>query len=135
MTDRISGSSDLASEAFLAASRRLSERSATNAGSDLSDAFRQRAEAMLAERGVAPTERTEGTARSGFAGAIEQGIGSINAELQAADRLPEDMLTGAVSSPAEIAARIKRADLTLKYSLEIRNRLVDAYREVMRMSI
>lgn len=62
-------------------------------------------------------------------------LGQIDAPLQAAENLPMDVLQGRVTSPAEIAATIKRADLTFKYSLEIRNRLLDAYREVMRMGV
>lgn len=60
---------------------------------------------------------------------------SVDAEVRRGERLAEDLLTGKVSEFHEVAAQIKRADLTLKFSLEIRNRLVDAYREVMRMSV
>jgi flagellar hook-basal body complex protein FliE len=45
------------------------------------------------------------------------------------------VIAGRIDSAHEVAARIKRADLTMKFSMEIRNRLIDAYREVMRMSV
>ncbi len=66
---------------------------------------------------------------------MSRALGKIDAPLQAAESLPVDVLQGRVTSPAEIAATIKRADLTFRYSLEIRNRLLDAYREVMRMGV
>ncbi len=66
---------------------------------------------------------------------VQRVLEGVDAPIRAAENLPVDVLQGRVSSPAEIAATIKRADLTLKYSLEIRNRLVDAYREVMRMGV
>ena len=39
------------------------------------------------------------------------------------------------SADPEIAARVKRADLSFKFAMEIRNKLIDAYREVMRMQV
>lgn len=80
----------------------------------------------------APTPSTPAPAAGDMMSRV---LGEIDAPLQAAENLPVDVLQGRVTSPAEIAATIKRADLTFKYSLEIRNRLLDAYREVMRMGV
>ena len=44
-------------------------------------------------------------------------------------------MQGNVRDLHEIAARVKQADLSLKYALQVRNKLIDAYREVMRMSV
>jgi flagellar hook-basal body complex protein FliE len=59
----------------------------------------------------------------------------VQNEVAKGERLAEDLLTGRVAEFHDVAAQIKRADLTLKFSLEIRNRLIDAYREVMRMTV
>ena len=55
--------------------------------------------------------------------------------IQRAEGLPEDVVSGKVTDFHEIAAQIKTADLSFKLALEIRNKLVDAYREVMRMNV
>ena len=34
-----------------------------------------------------------------------------------------------------LAIQLKRADLSFRFALEIRNKLIDAYREVMRMNV
>jgi flagellar hook-basal body complex protein FliE len=34
-----------------------------------------------------------------------------------------------------VAARLKESELSLRFSLEVRNKLIDAYREIMRMSV
>lgn len=62
-------------------------------------------------------------------------LAEVDAALARSERLAEDVVAGRVTEFHEIAAEIKRADLALKFSLEIRNKLIDAYREVMRMSV
>ena len=91
MSDRISGSGDSAFDAFRAFNRQSSDRSAGGAGSGLARTFREHAAAMRAEHGAAAAEGTERAASSSLAGAVEQGIGIINNELQVADRLPQDL--------------------------------------------
>jgi len=122
MVERI-GSGGLQREAILAALRRQSAQA---------DAVRDAA----AEVAGGPGARKAGeTASPAFAGALEQGLRAVDAEVKAAERLPEDMALGRVEDFAEIAARVKRADLSFKFAMEIRNKLIDAYREVMRMQV
>jgi len=52
-----------------------------------------------------------------------------------AGQYAEDFISGTVSSLNELVVRAKRAELTFNYSLAIRDRLVEAYREVMRMTV
>jgi flagellar hook-basal body complex protein FliE len=51
------------------------------------------------------------------------------------DRLIDDVVTGRVTDFHEVALRLKESELSFRFSLEVRNKLVDAYREVMRMSV
>lgn len=59
----------------------------------------------------------------------------VDRELRSAERLPLDLISGQISGPAELAVRLQRARLTFNYTLAIRDRLVEAYREVMRMTV
>jgi len=70
-----------------------------------------------------------------FESSLIEGLKTTNASVASVDRLPEDMLTGKISDFHELPGRLKQAELTFKFSLEVRNKLIDAYREVMRMSI
>jgi flagellar hook-basal body complex protein FliE len=70
-----------------------------------------------------------------FAGALMDGLKAVNGEIRSAEKLPEEIALGQVTDFHEIAARIKRADLSFKFAMEIRNKLIDAYREVMRMPV
>lgn len=111
-----------------------------NGGGDaLSEAF-DRASARFEDQFTGVADQGVQGAESSVA--LESGQGSaidalraVDSEVKGADSVTEDLLAGRIDSPHEVAARLRRADLTLRYSLEIRNRLVDAYREIMRMSV
>ena len=147
MADPVSSLSSLAREAFAAARARVDQGRASTDGAALDRAsfdaaFERRAQELFERAGPAGPRSSGATpaapaapARGEATARFSEALAEVDAPLKAAEDLPVDVLTGRVTSPAEIAATIKRADLTLKYSLEIRNRLVDAYREVMRMSV
>lgn len=59
----------------------------------------------------------------------------VNQEVRVADQMAEQVLTGKVVDFAEATAQLKQSDLAFKFALEVRNKFVDAYREVMRMSV
>ena len=121
MVDRI-GSSGLQREALMAALRKQAGQTADvrNAADEI---------AKVAGR---PESGVQGP---DFSGALKDGLKAVNAELQSAERLPEDIALGEVNDFHEIAARVKRADLSFKFAMEVRNKLIDAYREVMRMPV
>ncbi|MEZ5977611.1 MAG: flagellar hook-basal body complex protein FliE [Planctomycetota bacterium] len=111
------------------------ERLSRDGGSDaLQRLFEQRATEVRQEFG-SPELQADPSVEGPIGTDALKGIRAVDSEIQTANSLAEDLLTGKVDSPHEVAARIRRADLTLKFSLEIRNKLVDAYREVMRMSV
>ena len=70
-----------------------------------------------------------------FAQAVRESLAGVEARTQSVDELPLDMARGEITDFHEVAAQIKQADLTFKFALEVRNKLIDAYREVMRMSV
>ena len=70
-----------------------------------------------------------------FVRALEDGLERVDERVKAADELPLDLLSGKVSDFHEIAVQLKSAELSFKFAMEIRNKLVDAYREIMRMSV
>ena len=126
MVDRIGSGGGLAHEAIQAALKSHAEKAAQ---------LRSAADALgasgAAEAQGAP--RTDGA--SGFAEALGDGLREVDDRLKTAERTPEDMLTGKISDFHEVAVQIRQADLSFRFAMEIRNKLVDAYREVMRMNV
>lgn len=70
-----------------------------------------------------------------FSKALGDGLRAANAEVNKVDALPAEMIVGNVADFHEIAAQIKQSELTFKFALEVRNKLIDAYRETMRMNV
>ena len=116
MIDGIQSGSGLARAALEAA---LSSQRAAAAGIE--------ARVQEALGGAAP--------KADFSGSLSESLRAVEREVRAADELPLAMLRGEVSDFHEIAAQIKNAELTFKFALEVRNKLIDAYRETMRMSV
>src|SRR5262245_40601600 len=95
------------------------------------------AQRLVAER-LAPEQAPgapEGTARIDFENALDNGVAHIDGAVRTAESLPIDLLTGKVDDFHEIAVQRKDAELSFKFAMEIRNKLIDAYREIMRMSV
>jgi flagellar hook-basal body complex protein FliE len=119
MVDRIGKESAVAREAMRAAQRLVDERVASNRP------------AAAATEGAAPQPGTQVE----FERALDAGIGAVDRQVHSAESLPADLMTGKVDDFHEIAVQLKSAELSFKFAMEIRNKLIDAYREIMRMSV
>ena len=85
--------------------------------------------------GAAGAAGADAAARADFGKTLGDGIRAVDAEVARADRLAEDVVTGKITDFHEAAALLKQSELSLRFALEVRNKFVDAYREVMRMSV
>ena len=90
------------------------------------------AAAEIASRG---TSGAEAKPKAEFQETLAEGLKGLNNELHTAERLPEDLLAGKINDFHEVAVQIKKADLSFKFAMEIRNKLLESYREVMRMNV
>ena len=75
----------------------------------------------------------EPTAR--FGQLIEHFVSDANAQHVHADTAVQELITGDVDNVHSVVLSVAKADLAFRMVLEIRNRLIDAYQEVMRMQI
>ncbi len=75
------------------------------------------------------------TKASSFGDSFKASAAEINSQLQASEKIVEGVVSGEVTDFHEIAAHVKQTDLSFKFALAVRNKFIDAYREVMRMSV
>jgi len=87
--------------------------------------------AALAE---APT-RAPGAGASPFAAVIDRVLSGANENHAASEAAIQDMATGRTDNLHDVMLQVAQADLSFRLVLEIRNRLTDAYQEVMKMQI
>jgi len=99
-----------------------------------SDAAKRISERVAGNLGLEASGTPE-KAGADFAGKLLDGLREVQAAVGDVERLPAEMAAGGVADFAELAARLKQSELTFKFSMEVRNKLIDAYRETMRMSV
>lgn len=97
------------------------------------DASRKITDQVASNLGAA--EAGAGVESGDFASKLVDGLRDVQAAATDVERLPAEMASGEVDDFAELAARLKQSELTFKFALEVRNKLIDAYRETMRMSV
>jgi len=72
---------------------------------------------------------------SDFKSLIMQSIGQVNQMQQDADLAIESLMTGGDINPAEVLTAIQKADMSFRMMQQIRNKLMDAYREIKEIRI
>ena len=80
-------------------------------------------------------KRSTQTGESSFGDFLKESIKEVNQLQNEADKSMTDFATGQTKDIHEVMMSVQKADLSFKLMQQIRNKLVDAYREVMRMGV
>jgi len=80
-----------------------------------------------------PTEKSDKPAN--FAVLMQHYIEQSNQESKAAGKAATELALGKSHNVSETLLAIQKADLSFQLMLSVRNKLVSAYREVMRMQV
>jgi flagellar hook-basal body complex protein FliE len=82
---------------------------------------------------------TEGIARSGaapdFGPWLTQALGRVNNELVQADAGMQQLATGQAENLHQVMIALEEARLGLQLVVQVRNRLLEAYQEILRMQV
>ena len=70
----------------------------------------------------------------GFGDSLARMVSSVEASNATANRAVSDMIDGQGDVHDAMIA-LQRADLTLQFTVQVRNKLVQAYQEIMRMPV
>ena len=109
--------------------------SGSSARAAIEAALRRHADSVARVRGSEAEAASKTTRPTDFGDALQNGLDKVDASVRDADRLVDDVVTGKVEDFHEVALRLKQSELSFRFAMEVRNKLVDAYREVMRMSV
>jgi flagellar hook-basal body complex protein FliE len=83
--------------------------------------------------GVAPSVKAGKAAAGGFDDMLNDALGKISQVQKDTETAVKELTSGGDVTSAMIA--MEKADMTFQTMVEVRNRLIDAYQEVMRMTI
>ncbi len=95
--------------------------------------MQERAQGMGASKSTSVTS-AEAAPETGFTEALKNGISAVEANVAKTNEVHIDVVNGELDLH-EVAAQIKQSEITFQFALTVRNKLMDAYREVMRMSV
>jgi flagellar hook-basal body complex protein FliE len=70
-----------------------------------------------------------------FGNVVERFIADANTQQLTADQSVQQLATGRSDSVHETMLALAKADLSLRVFMEVRNKVIDAYQEVMRMQM
>lgn len=80
---------------------------------------------------LSPTEK----ASKNFADILKNTVGDVNNLEQAADTAVEKLHTGEGKNLHEVMIAMEQADISLRYMVSVRNKMLEAYQEIMRLQI
>ena len=95
------------------------------------NALRPLAPEIAAPRDVARPDRAGG---AGFEGELGKALGAVEQLQRSADQEAEKLALGG-GNLHEAALALEKADVALRLATKVRNKLVEAYQEVMRMNV
>ncbi|HLS88179.1 MAG TPA: flagellar hook-basal body complex protein FliE [Sphingobacteriaceae bacterium] len=70
-----------------------------------------------------------------FGQALKAALAQVNAGQQEADRLAVRLATGEDTDIAAVMIAAERAQLTFQLAVEVRNKVLESYQEIMRMQV
>jgi flagellar hook-basal body complex protein FliE len=85
-------------------------------------------------RTIAPSVR-ETKPSEGFGASLREALGKVNQLQQEADRAAESFSVGRTQDVAGTLIAVEKANLGLQLALQVRNKLLEAYQEILRMPI
>lgn len=88
----------------------------------------------LGQAGSSPLRR-QGADQPGFRETLEGYLQEVNSLQVQADEAARNLMTGKTDNFHEVIVAMTEADLSFRLMMQMRNRLVEAYKEIMRMQV
>lgn len=87
----------------------------------------------ISERRIRPELETKDT--KSFGDTLTQAVDKVNEMQVAADVKMEKLATGESTNISEVMVAAEKADIALKLMMTVRNKVIDAYQEIMKMQV
>lgn len=78
---------------------------------------------------------TSSEAQQTFANTLKDALANVNAQQIQSDTMTEKLINGGDVELHEVMIASQKASITLNATMEVRNKVIEAYQEIMRMSI
>ncbi len=78
---------------------------------------------------------TENVGGKSFADTLNEAIGSVNQLQKESDEKIQELATGKTDDIAGVMIATEKADIALRAMVQVRNKIIDAYQEIMKMQV
>jgi flagellar hook-basal body complex protein FliE len=85
--------------------------------------------------GLQAPEATPGAKGGSFAGVLKSSLAEVNQLQQKADAAITALATGDKASLHDTMIAMEQADVSFRLMMQVRNKIVEAYQEIMRMQV
>lgn len=73
--------------------------------------------------------------KQGFASFLKQAIEKVNQSQLEADQYTQQLITGEIDDLHQVMLAAEKANLELQLAVQVRNKVIEAYQEIMRMQM
>lgn len=70
-----------------------------------------------------------------FSDTLTAAIGKVNDLQKASDKAAQNLATGRTDNIADVMIATEKADIAFKVMVQVRNKIIDAYQEIMKMQV
>ncbi len=75
------------------------------------------------------------SAGKSFADTLNSAIQNVNDLQKSSDKAMQNLATGRTDNVADVMIAAEKADIALKLMVQVRNKMIDAYQEIMKMQV
>lgn len=76
-----------------------------------------------------------GGAGKSFSDTLNEAIQNVNELQKSSDKAIQNLATGRTDNVAEVMITSEKADIALKLMVQVRNKIIDAYQDIMKMQV
>ena len=85
--------------------------------------------------GIQSADRSAGAPGADFASWIAKELGTVNDKIMQSDQMLQRLATGEVDNLHQVMIGIEDAKVAFQLLVQVRNKLLDAYQDILRMQV
>lgn len=89
----------------------------------------------LPELGSPTIDSKNETTKASFSQVLANALGEVDQLQQQASKASIDLAAGKIQDVSEVVIAAEKATIALQLTMQVRNKVIDAYQEVMRMQV
>lgn len=76
-----------------------------------------------------------GSTSESFADTLKKAVDGVNELQKSSDKAMADLATGRTDNVADVMITAEKADIAMRVMMQVRNKVIDAYSEIMKMQV